>query len=613
MASNVSGYEYDIFISYRHNDNLDGWVSEFVASLDRELKSTLKNPPSIYFDRNPQDGLLETHQVASSLKVKLKCLIFIPIISQTYCDKKSFAWQHEFCSFHQASKDDQFGRDIRLANGNVSSRILPVKIHELDAEDKYALEQELNGPLRAIEFVYSEPGVNRPLRPSDSRNQNLHRTDFKNQINKTANAIKELITALQGKSMSHQGPVAPPAGRNKKRPAVLIGILILSMLLAGTVIFLTKRNNTIGIDKTTETLDRADQYLEEAGRFDDKRYVFNAIEATRKVLAQYPSNERALYLLAIAIDNRDTTDSFVRKLNELNANGVYGYLLQAVQQFQRRDFVQAVRLLDKAVEIDPLNKDALQSLSFANLILKDYVKAWTYAKRFEGIQGKGIHNVLSSIYLELGDFKEARIQLEKKKVVEEFSCGDIESYQRIFLCEGSFERLEHVTDSICALTKCEQCPFWRLRAKMHVGKFDEASRLVRAALNENNKLSWRYPAFVLYRVGKNDSAGIIMQAEFNLDKERLADTSYHQAIPLYSLSAISAMQGNFEESLKKLRQYSDRGFEMGSEWYISHDPLFDEMQKNNAHFADFIQIVQKAQSQKSAIRERLREVELNYQ
>ena len=76
-----------------------GWVTEFVASLQRELASTIKEPLSIYFDSNPHDGLLETHNVDKSLEGKLKCLIFIPILSQTYCDPKSFAWQHEFANF----------------------------------------------------------------------------------------------------------------------------------------------------------------------------------------------------------------------------------------------------------------------------------------------------------------------------------------------------------------------------------------------------------------------------------------------------------------------------------------------------------------------------------
>ena len=103
MPSIVPGFEYDIFISYRHNDNLpslasgrqasDGWVTDFVQNLEKELRSTLKDTVTIYFDKNPHDGLLETYNVDKSLEGKLKCLIFIPIISQTYCDTKSFAWQ----------------------------------------------------------------------------------------------------------------------------------------------------------------------------------------------------------------------------------------------------------------------------------------------------------------------------------------------------------------------------------------------------------------------------------------------------------------------------------------------------------------------------------------
>jgi len=39
----ITGYEYDIFISYRHKDNkYDGWVSEFVADLRKELEAILR-------------------------------------------------------------------------------------------------------------------------------------------------------------------------------------------------------------------------------------------------------------------------------------------------------------------------------------------------------------------------------------------------------------------------------------------------------------------------------------------------------------------------------------------------------------------------------------------
>ncbi|MDZ4714447.1 MAG: hypothetical protein SH819_03170 [Cytophagales bacterium] len=205
MSSVIPNFEYDIFVSYRHNDNLptpgagsnsgSGWVSDFVQNLERELRATIKSPVSVYLDTSPHDGLLETHQVGKSLEGKLKSFIFIPILSQTYCDPKSFAWQNEFCVFHALSKSDSYGTDIRLKNGNVASRILPVKIHDLDAADNAMLEYELGGVPRAVEFIFQEPGVNRPLAVTDNRSDNQKKTDYRNQLNKVANAIRDLLAA----------------------------------------------------------------------------------------------------------------------------------------------------------------------------------------------------------------------------------------------------------------------------------------------------------------------------------------------------------------------------------------------------------------------------------
>src|ERR1035437_2916211 len=194
MPSIVQGYEYDIFISYRQKDNqYDGWVTEFVGNLKRELDATFKEEISVYFDFNSHDGLLETHDVNASLKEKLKCLIFIPIISQTYCDLRSFAWQHEFCVFNKTANEDLFGRDIRLNNGNEASRILPVKITNLDDKDTTILQSEVGAVLRAIEFIFKSPGVNRPLTPSDNPDKNQNHTFYRDQINKVANSIQEII------------------------------------------------------------------------------------------------------------------------------------------------------------------------------------------------------------------------------------------------------------------------------------------------------------------------------------------------------------------------------------------------------------------------------------
>jgi len=197
MSSLLTNFQYDIFISYRHNDNRSGWVTEFVNALQEELAATIKEPLTIYFDKNPHDGLLETHDVDDSLKEKLKCLIFIPIISQTYCDPKGFAWRNEFLVFLKMAGEDSVGLKVKLSNGNIASRVLPVRIHELDSHDKKIVEAEL-GPLRAIDFTYQSAGVNRPLRPKDDEASRGSQNVYRDQVNKTANAIKEILAGLQG-------------------------------------------------------------------------------------------------------------------------------------------------------------------------------------------------------------------------------------------------------------------------------------------------------------------------------------------------------------------------------------------------------------------------------
>ena len=204
MPSLIQGFEYDIFISYRQKDNkYDGWVTEFISNLKKELDATFKEDISIYFDENPHDGLLETHDVGGSLKEKLNCLIFIPIISRTYCDAKSFAWNNEFLAYLKTATADSLGLKVRLPNGNMTSRVLPVRIHELDTRDKQMIETELQGPLRAIDFTFQSAGVNRPLRAKDDESaKGPGQTSYRDQINKTANAISDLIRGMQGMDLN---------------------------------------------------------------------------------------------------------------------------------------------------------------------------------------------------------------------------------------------------------------------------------------------------------------------------------------------------------------------------------------------------------------------------
>jgi tetratricopeptide (TPR) repeat protein len=200
MPSIIEGYNYDIFISYRQKDNkYDGWVTKFVDNLKKELEATFKEDVSVYFDENPHDRLQETHDVDKSLEGKLKCLIFIPILSQTYCDHNSYAWQHEFLAFLKMVKNDRFGKDVNLRSGNVSSRILPIRIHDLEPEDVKLYEKETGSVLRAMDFVFKTvTGAVRPLLPNeDHPNDNLYKTFYRDQISKAAIAIKEIVLGMK--------------------------------------------------------------------------------------------------------------------------------------------------------------------------------------------------------------------------------------------------------------------------------------------------------------------------------------------------------------------------------------------------------------------------------
>ncbi len=85
---------------------------------------------------------------------------------------------------------DQVGRDVTLTSRNVCSRIIPVKIHELDAADTELIENELGCRLRSIDFIYATAGVNRPLNPADNPDKNLNKTYYRDQINKVVRYLQ---------------------------------------------------------------------------------------------------------------------------------------------------------------------------------------------------------------------------------------------------------------------------------------------------------------------------------------------------------------------------------------------------------------------------------------
>ncbi|MCX6254466.1 MAG: tetratricopeptide repeat protein [Bacteroidia bacterium] len=405
MASIVEGFEYDIFISYRQKDNKgDRWVSEFVEALKTELESTFKEEISVYFDINPHDGLLETHDVNASLKEKLKCLIFIPIISQTYCDSKSFAWQQEFCVFNKLTKEDQFGRDIRLAGGNVASRILPVKIHDLDPEDKNLLENELGGVLRSIDFIYKSAGVNRPLRANEDHPQdNLNKTYYRDQINKVANAVKEIITAIK-KYNQQDGGVSKEAVKskpdkpgNRKSKILIVSSLIIALIVIG-FLFIPKLFRSSGqLDKSIAVL----PFINDSPN-EENIYFINGI--MEEVLNNLQSIKDLRVISRTSVEQyRNQTKSIPEIAKELSVN----YIVEGSAQKSGNTFRLRVQLIKAAKE--------------SHLWAKSYEQQINEVNDIFSIQSQ----IAEAIAAEL----EAVITPQEKQLIEEKPTDNLEAYR----------------------------------------------------------------------------------------------------------------------------------------------------------------------------------------
>jgi len=100
---------------------------------------------------------------------------------------------------------------VKLPNGNVASRLLPIRIHDLDINDIKVCESALGGILRGIEFIYKESGVDKPLAPEDDEKKNLNNTKYRIQIIKVAHAIKEIINGMQTEAVKGVREKTQPA------------------------------------------------------------------------------------------------------------------------------------------------------------------------------------------------------------------------------------------------------------------------------------------------------------------------------------------------------------------------------------------------------------------
>src|SRR5664280_249861 len=505
MSSIIPGYTYDIFISYRQKDNRgERWVSEFVEALKTELDSTFKEEVSLYFDVNPHDGLLETHDVDASLKEKLKCLIFIPVISRTYCDPNSFAWQHEFIPFVETVRQDQFGLKISLSNGNVTSRVLPVRIHDLDSADIQLCESVLGSVLRGIDFVYRSSGVNRPLRASEVHpNDNLNKTYYRDQINKVANAIKDITAAITRhdqpyeKIIKKQNKAKSTHIKDLKAKVIIASFLLLALIIVGYFFIPILSKSSEPLEKSIAVL----PFINDSPDQENAYFINGIMEEILNNLKKI-GDFRVISRTSVEHFRGEAKPTLPEIARKLNVN----YIVEGSGQKYGNKFVLRVQLLAAKKE--------------KHLWGRSYEKVINETSDIINIQSQIAQSIASEL--------QANITPEEKQRIDKIPTKSLNAYDAYLKGQFFYEKSTYEED--------EKAVLW----------FKEAIRL-----DSTFALPWTYLSMYYCRLASTADSPEFKEAKRT--SEKALELDHNSGIAIVNMAEILESEYNFEGAEEKIK------------------------------------------------------------
>jgi len=138
METYVPGYEYDVFISYSHANNYEGWVSKFREKLDARLKERV--PPGATFFRD-SDSLQGNDDLTPELVGGIRSTaVLVPIVSRSYVTRP---WCQKECQEFTAAN----------AERGLAGRIFPVRYDDVSPAEF----QKFVGEKLGYEFFARSP------------------------------------------------------------------------------------------------------------------------------------------------------------------------------------------------------------------------------------------------------------------------------------------------------------------------------------------------------------------------------------------------------------------------------------------------------------------------
>ncbi|MGC1391679.1 MAG: hypothetical protein WA816_11630 [Bacteroidales bacterium] len=197
--------------------------------------------------------------------------------------------------------------------------------------------------LRGIEFIYKEPGVNKPLSADDDEKKNLNNTKYRIQINKVANAVKEIITAIgqyipQKEEVPKEvfKPIAV-SRKNNKTKIIIATVIVLALIVLGYFLIPALSKPKVQLEKSIAVLP-----FRNDSPNDSTTYFLNGVmEEILNNLQKINDFSRVLSRNSVEQFRNNTAKSTPEIAKKLNVN----YIVEGSGQKYGNKFVLRIQLI----------------------------------------------------------------------------------------------------------------------------------------------------------------------------------------------------------------------------------------------------------------------------
>jgi tetratricopeptide (TPR) repeat protein/class 3 adenylate cyclase len=309
--------------------------------------------------------------------------------------------------------------------------------------------------------------------------------------------------------------------------------------------------------------------------------------------------------------------SLCNKALDLEPELADGYWIRGRHYRNTGELEKAIDDFKRAIDINPNHALAYRYIGSTYFIRRDYIDALRNLKKAENLERGNeltqLYSDIGQVYVSIGDFHKAEEYFrESIRLQPNF----IEGYRNLIWAEirqGKHEVAYMYADRLLSIYPDNSASFSIMAEVLgNLGKYREAEEYYRKWLQKTKETGEREMfsrhrfALILWMNGKKEEARKLFDEHIEICESSIKSNGlYGISLAAYDLAGIYTFLDNKEKALRWLRQYEKEGFIWGYHAYIVIDPLFENLRD----VPEFKAIVRRVVDEKASVREKLKELE----